>query len=61
RFYQLQFNIARRSLLDVLNAEKELSDIQLLYVTTSYDLRNAMLDYMYSQGTISSWVFSEKY
>lgn len=54
-FYKLQFEIARRSLLDVLNAEQELSNVELAYVSTEYNLRQAMLDYLYSQGMISMW------
>ena len=57
-FYQLQFNVARRSLLDVLNAEKELSDVELSYATTLNDLRQGMLDYLYAQGTLSHWALN---
>lgn len=57
-FYQLQFNVARRSLLDVLNAEKELSDVELSYAATLSDLRYGMLDYLYAQGTLSNWAFN---
>nr|WP_232797594.1 MULTISPECIES: TolC family protein [Proteus] len=57
-FYQLQFNVARRSLLDVLNAEKELSDVELSYATTLGDLRHGMLDYLYAQGTLSRWALN---
>nr|WP_284150133.1 TolC family protein [Morganella morganii] len=57
-FYQLQFNVARRSLLDVLNAEKELSDVELSYATTLSDLRYGMLDYLYAQGTLSHWALN---
>lgn len=54
-FYKLQFDIARRTLLDVLNAERELSTVELAYVNTQNTLRNALLDYLYSQGTLSTW------
>nr|WP_241866274.1 TolC family protein [Proteus mirabilis] len=57
-FYQLQFNVARRSLLDVLNAEKELSDVELSYATTLSDLRYGMLDYLYAQGNLSHWALN---
>ncbi|WP_350441558.1 TolC family protein, partial [Proteus mirabilis] len=57
-FYQLQFNVARRSLLDVLNAEKELSDVELSYATTLSDLRYGMLDYLYAQGKLSHWALN---
>lgn len=54
-FYQMQFDIARRSLLDVLNAERELADVELSFVNTEHELRSAMLDYLYSQGKITAW------
>lgn len=54
-FYQMQFDIARRSLLDVLNAERELADVELAFATAEYELRSAILDYLYSQGKISDW------
>ena len=54
-FYQMQFDIARRSLLDVLNAERELADVELTFVNTEHELRSAMLDYLYSQGKITAW------
>ncbi|AUI67070.1 MULTISPECIES: TolC family protein [Glaesserella] len=54
-FYRLQFDIARRSLLDVLNAEKDLSSVELAYSSTSHNLRMSILDYLYSQGMISTW------
>ncbi|HID7803500.1 TPA: TolC family protein [Proteus mirabilis] len=57
-FYQLQFNVARRSLLDVLDAEKELSDVELAYVKTLNELRHGMVDYMYAQGTLSDWAIN---
>lgn len=54
-YYRLQFDVARRTLLDVLNAEKELSTVELAYATTQHNLRLAMLDYLYTQGMISTW------
>lgn len=54
-FYRLQFEIARRSLLDVLNAEKEVTSVELAYATTEHSLRSSMLDYLYTQGMISTW------
>lgn len=54
-FYKLQFDIARRSLLDVLNAERELSEVELSLTGTEYDLRLATLNYLYSQGALSAW------
>lgn len=54
-FYRMQFDIARRTLLDVLNAEKELSNVELSYATTQHNLRLSILDYLYTQGMISTW------
>lgn len=54
-FYRLQFDVARRSLLDVLNAEKELSNAELAYSNTQHNLRQSKLDYLYTQGMISAW------
>ncbi|MDG6882604.1 Outer membrane efflux protein BepC precursor [Phocoenobacter uteri] len=55
-FYKSQFRVARRSLLDVLNAETELSDVELAYINTQRDHSKAILDYLHSQGKIVSWV-----
>lgn len=54
-YYKMQFDIARRSLLDVLNSEQELSSVELAFATTNHDLRQSMLDYLYAQGSISKW------
>ena len=54
-YYKMQFDIARRSLLDVLNSEQELASVELAYATTNHDLRQSVLDYLYAQGAISKW------
>lgn len=55
-FYKLQFSIAKRTLLELLNAENELLSAQLAKVNSQYQLRHAVLDYLYSQGTLKQWV-----
>lgn len=54
-FYSLQFTIARKTLLEVLNAESELSDVELAYANTQSNLYEAILSYLRSQGKISTW------
>lgn len=54
-FYSLQFSIARKTLLEVLNAESELSDVELAYANTQSNLYEAILNYLRSQGKISAW------
>lgn len=54
-FYSLQFSIARKTLLDVLNAESELSDVELAYAETQYGLYQAILNYLRSQGRVAYW------
>ncbi|PIE46174.1 MAG: transporter [Gammaproteobacteria bacterium] len=54
-FYKLQFSVARKSLIEVLNAESELSDVELAYTDTKNQFNRAVLDYLRSQGKISDW------
>ncbi|TCP88810.1 adhesin transport system outer membrane protein [Cricetibacter osteomyelitidis] len=54
-FYKLQFDIARRTLLDVLNAERELFNVELSQVMTTNSLRTSILEYLRSQGMLASW------
>lgn len=54
-FYKLQFSIARRSLIEVLNAEKELADVELAQVSTRTQWNRAVLSYLRSQGMLSDW------
>ena len=39
----------------MLNAEKEVTSVELAYATTEHSLRSSMLDYLYTQGMISTW------
>lgn len=52
---ELQFDIAQRSLLDVLNAYKELSDIEVEEVNIQNDFRIAALNYLVSQAQVAKW------
>lgn len=54
--YKDQFRVSIKSLLDVLNAETELSDVGLTYINTQRDYNKAVLDYLHSQGQIANWV-----
>lgn len=55
QYYKLQFSIAKRSLLDLLNAENELFNAELSKVSTEYQFRHSYLDYLYSQGMTYKW------
>ncbi|MDG6895796.1 TolC family protein [Volucribacter amazonae] len=55
-FYKLQFSIAKRTLLELLNAENELLSAQLSKVNSQYQVRHAVLDYLYAQGALKQWV-----
>ncbi len=50
-----QFKIARKTLVDVLNAYNELSAVEISYVTAHNDFRMAALAYLRAQGKISTW------
>lgn len=60
QYYKLQFSIAKRSLLDLLNAENELLSAELNKVTTEYQFRHSFLDYLYSQGMTYKWALDLK-
>ena len=51
-----QFKIARKSLIDVLNAYNELAGVEMAYVTAQNDYRMAALAYLRAQAGISNWV-----
>ncbi len=55
-FYKLQFSVARRSLIEVLNAEKELTDVELAQLAAKTQWNRAALKYLRSQGKIAEWV-----
>ncbi len=56
RDYEDQFSIAKRSLLEVVNAYKELAGIDLFKTETQYDLMVAKLDYLSAVGALRRWV-----
>ncbi len=53
--YELQFKIARRTLIDVLDAYSELASIESANVTAKNDFRDAALEYLLAQSQVSSW------
>lgn len=52
---ELQFQIATKSLLNVLDAYQELTSVQATEVAARNDFRNAALLYLVSQARISAW------
>ncbi|WP_151790400.1 TolC family outer membrane protein [Acinetobacter junii] len=50
--YNDQFDIGRRTLLDVLDSENEAFQANRAYVTTQYDLKIAQLQTLYSTGQL---------
>lgn len=52
---ELQFEIAARSLINLLNSYQELSSVQLTEVTARNDFRDAALSYLASQARIEQW------
>ncbi len=50
-----QFKIARKTLVDVLNAYNELAAVEMAYVTAQNDFRMAALSYLRSQAKIFEW------
>lgn len=59
--YHQQFLIARKSLLDLLNSYRDLSDIQVTLVNAHNDYRNSVLNYLLSQAHIASWAGINKF
>ncbi|VEH65273.1 type I secretion outer membrane protein, TolC family [Rodentibacter pneumotropicus] len=53
---ELQFEVAARSLIDLLNSYQELTRIQIDEVTARNDFRDAALAYLASQARITNWV-----
>lgn len=53
--YEDQFEIAARSLLDVLNSYNELASIEQIRTQAIYDLMKAKLDYLSAAGQIAVW------
>ncbi|MGV6989108.1 TolC family protein [Testudinibacter sp. P80/BLE/0925] len=54
-FYRLQFDLARKTLIELLNAHSELFSVEMAQVNTQSALRKAKLDYLRSQGTLAEW------
>ena len=54
-FYRLQFRVARKTLIELLNAENELYNVGLSRVQTEDQLLKGILDYLYSQGMLMKW------
>lgn len=52
---ELQFGVAVRSLINVLDAYKELTAVQIAEVTARNDFRDATLLYLVSQSRITDW------
>ncbi|OOF84134.1 transporter [Rodentibacter ratti] len=57
---ELQFEVAAKSLIDLLNSYQELSRVQLDEVAARNDFRDAAMSYLASQSRIANWVSSEK-
>ena len=53
--YALQFRIGRRSLIELLNANNELSVMEMTKVNSNNDYRAAMLELMYSRALLKDW------
>ncbi|WP_047977496.1 TolC family protein [Muribacter muris] len=53
---ELQFEVAARSLIDLLNSYQELTRVQIDEVTARSDFRDAALAYLTSQARITHWV-----
>lgn len=60
KFYQLQFSIGKRSLLDLLDVENELLNAELNKSSAEYQFGRAILDYLYSQGMTTNWALGLK-
>ncbi|MDU8925646.1 TolC family protein, partial [Pasteurellaceae bacterium LIM206] len=52
---EMQFEIANRSLLNVLDAYQELTGVQMAGITARNDFRDAALLYLASQAKIAGW------
>lgn len=58
--YELQFKIARRTLIDVLDSYSDLWSIELAAVASRNDFRDAALEYLSSQAAIIRWAGIEQ-
>ncbi|MGX2974866.1 TolC family protein [Ursidibacter arcticus] len=57
---ELQFDIAQRSLVNVLDAHEELTEIQVEEVNIKNDYRIAAVNYLVSQANVSKWAGVER-
>lgn len=53
--YELQFKIARRTLIDLLNSYGDLSNIELSAIASRNNFRDAALEYLVSQAAVGQW------
>ncbi|WP_439236598.1 TolC family protein [Lonepinella koalarum] len=53
--YQDQYQISRRSLIDVLDAHQTLSNVQISQAAAKGDYREAVLAYLVAQAQLSNW------
>lgn len=53
--YELQFKIARRTLIDVLDSYSDLWNIEAELLASRNDFRDAALEYLSSQAAIARW------
>ncbi|MBP6116022.1 MAG: TolC family protein [Neisseriaceae bacterium] len=60
RAYELQFKIARRSLIDLLDAYSELSNIAMTKQTAQNNFRLAALTYLKSNAQLAQWATQSK-
>ncbi|MBO7080446.1 MAG: TolC family protein [Neisseriaceae bacterium] len=55
RMYELQFKIARQTLITLLDAYSDLSSVELAVVSSHNDFRAAALSYLHAQHGIAAW------
>lgn len=53
--YELQFKIARKTLIELLNAYNDLASVELAAVNAHHDFRTAALSYLHAQHQIADW------
>ncbi|MDO5686847.1 MAG: TolC family protein [Neisseria sp.] len=53
--YELQFKIARKTLIELLNAYNDLASVELAAVNARHDFRSAALSYLHAQNEIATW------
>lgn len=53
--YELQFKIARKTLIELLNAYNDLASVELAHVNARNDFRVAALSFLHAQNQIAAW------